>query len=125
MKTTRRQFLTTASTAALGAGVLIGAVACSSEDDTTNGTNGTGGNGTAGGCSDEMITGNHGHSLSIPQADVDAGAEKTYSIAGDSPHDHEVTVTAADFMALASGGAVTITATSDGTHDHDVTISCA
>lgn len=125
MKTTRRQFLTTASTTAIGAGILIGAAACSSEDDTT--TNGSGGGGSAGGCGAEGadIAGNHGHSLSVPQADVDAATEKTYSIQGDSPHDHEVTVTAADFMALATGGAVTITATSDGTHDHAVTISCA
>jgi hypothetical protein len=124
MKTTRRQFLTTASTAAIGAGILIGTAACSDSEETTNGT-GSGGGGTAGGCSDSAIVDNHGHSLSIPQGDVDAGAEKTYSIQGTSPHDHEVTVTAADFMTLAGGSTVQITATSDGTHDHLVTVSCA
>ncbi len=124
MKTTRRHFLTTASTSILGAGLLVNAVACSDDGETNTGS-GSGGGGTPSGCSDEAITANHGHSLAVPQADVDAAAEKTYSIQGDSPHDHEITLTAADFTLLAGGGSVTIVSTSDGTHTHDVTVSCA
>lgn len=124
MKTTRREFLTTASTVALGTGIALAAVACSDSDTTTGDTTSGGGSGTMGGCTDSMISANHGHTLTVPQGDVDAAAEKTYSIAGDSPHDHEITLTAADFMALAGGGAVTVTSTSDGTHTHDVTVTC-
>lgn len=77
-------------------------------------------------CSDSNITSNHGHSLTVPAADVTAGVEKTYSIQGTSNHDHEVKVTAADFTTLQGGQTVTISSvTPDSTHEHDVTVSCA
>ena len=122
MKTTRREFLTTASTAAVGAGILLGAAACS-DSETSSDPTGGGGSG-AQGCSADIGT-NHGHELVVPELDVTTGTDKTYSIQGSSPHDHEVTLTSADFTALAGGGSVTVTATSDGTHDHEVTVTCA
>ena len=50
--------------------------------------------------------------------------ERTYSIQGSSGHAHEITLTAADFEALAVDGEVTVTSTSDGSHTHDVTVTC-
>lgn len=70
------------------------------------------------------ITGNHGHSLTIPAADVEAGVEKTYSIEGGASHPHDVTISAAQFATLADGGTFTVTSTSTG-HTHSVTVACA
>lgn len=122
MKTTRREFLTTTTTAALGAGLVAGVVACSDSD-----TTGAGG-GAAGGCTTTNISDDHGHALTVSQADVDAAVDKTYSIAGASPHDHSVTITAAEFGTLAGGSPVTITSSDAGPgdpHTHMVTVSCA
>lgn len=70
------------------------------------------------------IGGNHGHTLSVSATDVTSGIEKIYDIQGSSAHSHQVTVTAAHFVTLASNQSVVITSTSAG-HTHSVTISCA
>lgn len=70
------------------------------------------------------IGSNHGHTLSVSAADVTSGIEKIYDIQGSSVHSHQVTVTAAHFVTLASNQSVVITSTSAG-HTHSVTISCA
>lgn len=71
------------------------------------------------------IASNHGHSLAVPVADVQAGVEKTYTIQGNSGHDHNVTVTAANFINLSNGQAFEITSTAGGGHTHIVTVFCA
>ena len=76
------------------------------------------------GAAHTAITSNHGHSLMVPAADVRAGTDKTYSIRGSSLHDHNRTLTAAHFAALASGVPVTA-ASFGGGHTHDVTLECA
>jgi hypothetical protein len=76
-------------------------------------------------CDATTITSNHSHSLSVPMADVTAAVEKTYHIQGAATHDHEVTLTAADFAKLANSESVTKTSTEVNTHTHDVTVSCA
>jgi hypothetical protein len=93
---------------------------------------GTGGMGTGGsaaaacdsGAMHTAITNNHSHALTIPQADIDAGAQKTYDIKGGSPHSHNLVVTAAHFTMLKAGNSVMIT-TSSGTHMHTVTLRCS
>lgn len=70
------------------------------------------------------IGSNHGHTLSVSAADVNAGIEKTYGIQGSSTHNHQVTVTANHFATLAGNQSVSITSTAAG-HTHSVTISCA
>jgi hypothetical protein len=68
---------------------------------------------------------NHGHNLVVSKADVAAGVEKTYSIQGASGHDHEVTLTAADFSQLQAGNMVTKQSSEGDLHTHEVTVSCA
>ena len=70
------------------------------------------------------IGANHGHSLVVPIADVEAGAEQTYDIAGSGGHPHFVTLTAAHMSQLAEGRSVTVTSTSGGGHTHSVTVRC-
>ncbi|MFO0737119.1 MAG: hypothetical protein U0270_14620 [Labilithrix sp.] len=76
-------------------------------------------------CGDAVIGNNHGHSLQVSPEDVAAGVEKTYSIKGASSHDHRVTLTAADFAALAIGTSITVSSTTAGAHAHPVTVHCA
>jgi len=71
------------------------------------------------------IASNHGHSLAVPVADVQAGVEKTYTIQGTSGHDHTITVTVANFTNLSNGQAFEITSTAGGGHTHIVTVFCA
>lgn len=71
------------------------------------------------------IGSNHGHTLVVPIADVNAGEEQTYDIEGSSGHVHLVTLTAAHFAQLAEGTPVTVTSTSGGGHSHSVTVRCS
>ena len=75
-------------------------------------------------CTTSSITSNHGHSVTIPKADAEAGVAKSYSIRGSASHDHTIALSAQQMADLAAGTAVTVTSTSAG-HTHDVTVSCA
>jgi hypothetical protein len=67
---------------------------------------------------------NHGHVLTVPPADVAAGADQTYDIRGTSGHTHSVTITAANFATLAGGGTVMVTSSNGAAHTHAVTVIC-
>lgn len=75
-------------------------------------------------CSASTITGNHGHALVIPRADLDSPTDKVYSIAGMAGHDHTVTLTPAMLATLKSGMAVTVGSSTNAGHMHDVTVTC-
>jgi hypothetical protein len=84
--------------------------------------------GTMMGCGTNIGT-NHAsgaHSMTVSSADVNAGVDKTYDITGASMHSHMVTITAADFQALAAsaGAMITVTSTTGGGHTHEVTVTC-
>lgn len=71
------------------------------------------------------ITQNHGHTISIPLADLDSSTAKTYAIRGSSDHSHDVTFEPQDLADLKAGLSVKKTSTNGGTtHDHDVTVLC-
>jgi len=101
---------------------------CSSSDDgggetptpDPNGNADCTANGTA-----VSIGGNHGHTLEVSKADVTAGTEKSYSIQGSSPHDHNVTLTSANFTSLQSNSSISVTSSSDASHTHSVQVTCA
>jgi len=71
------------------------------------------------------IGSNHGHSLTVSIADVQAGSSKTYSIQGTSDHDHMVSLSAANFNELKSSSSISVTSTNDDGHTHSVQVSCA
>jgi hypothetical protein len=117
----RKQFLRTLAgigAGAIGASVLM---ACGSDDDegmepsepncVSNGTTAT-------------ITNNHGHTINVSMADVDAAVDKTYDISGSSSHPHMVTITAAQFATLKGNTAVSFVSTSGGGHTHNVMVTC-
>ena len=69
------------------------------------------------------ISANHGHAVTVPEADIRAGVQKQYSIQGTSAHRHFITVTATMFAMLREGTPVSVI--SGGvTHRHTVTIAC-
>ncbi len=73
-----------------------------------------------------LIANNHpaAHSLVVPLADIEAGADKTYDIQGASAHPHTVTITAADFAALAAGQPIQMESSMDAGHTHLVSVVC-
>jgi hypothetical protein len=77
------------------------------------------------GASGAAIAGNHGHTLVIARADLDATTNQIYNITGSANHPHSVTFTPAQLQALKAGQSVTVTSTTDASHDHAVTASCA
>lgn len=124
---TRKEFL---GTLIKGSAVAAGAAALLSACGDDGGGGGTadapagGGNCTANGTS-VNIQGNHGHTMTVSQADISAGTAKTYEIMGSSGHPHSVTLTAAHFQMLASNQMVSVTSGSGGGHTHTVVVRCA
>lgn len=98
----------------------------SSDDSNTNTPPPTGGNpdclanGT-----NSNIGANHGHSISVPIADINAGVDKTYDITGSGGHPHSVTVSAVNFNMLKNNQSISVGSTLGDGHTHNVTISCA
>jgi hypothetical protein len=119
MSMTRKEFLgRIVKGTALGA-MAAGAVAACGGDDGDNG------GGTDGACQVRAtINGNHGHGLTVSQADVDAGVERTYDIEGTAGHTHSVTITAPQFATVAAGGNLTVVSTTGSAHTHMITVSC-
>ncbi|PCJ94978.1 MAG: hypothetical protein COA50_11440 [Flavobacteriaceae bacterium] len=79
----------------------------------------------ANGANATAISSNHGHALAVPKTDIDAGAEKVYTIQGTSGHNHNVRLTAANFTTLKGNSSITIESTTGSSHRHNVTVSCA
>lgn len=75
-------------------------------------------------CGASSITGNHGHALTIPEADLSSATDKVYSIQGSAGHDHMVTLTAAQLAMLRAGQSVDATSTTASGHNHVVTARC-
>ena len=104
-------------------------VNCSSSDDSSGGPEENPNNQGESDCTDNgtlsSISANHGHTLTVSSADVQAGAARTYSIQGSSSHDHMVTLTAANFASLQNNNSITVNSTNDDGHTHSVTVSCA
>lgn len=71
------------------------------------------------------IGSNHGHSLTVSKADVDAGTAKTYDITGSSGHSHSVTVSSSNFASLKDNSSVNVDSTSGNGHTHSITVTCA
>ena len=130
MSITRKRFLGSMA----GGTVVLLFQACGGGSSYSGGTSTGGGYGnpmpTAGcGSSGALISGNHGHMLTVSTADLDSMIAKTYGIMGTALHDHTVTLTPAQLAQLKAGQSVTVTSTVTdaagfGSHSHDVTVTC-
>ncbi|MFT6816925.1 MAG: hypothetical protein ACJATT_000726 [Myxococcota bacterium] len=73
-------------------------------------------------CADSVAEGpsdTHGHLICLTRADLDDGADITYTSSGGS-HDHTFTITAAQLQSIAAGDIVTIESTDSHDHAWDV-----
>jgi hypothetical protein len=130
MKLDRKEFIRTALALA-GAGFGVSRVAGCDGSPEPGGTQGPppmAGSGGGTSCENrdpsETISTNHGHVLSVSQADVAAGMAKTYNIQGTSVHDHTVTISAASFATLRTSGSLQLTSSTASAHSHGITIVC-
>ena len=77
-------------------------------------------------CGATAIAGNHGHSLSIPETDVDSTVAIVYNIMGTADHNHLVTLSAAQLAQIKGKTAVVVTSSMAGDgHTHQVTVNCS
>ena len=118
----RKEFL---SILAAAAALPVVASCGGGDDDSTDGTDQSGGDCLADG-TQIVIASNHGHLVSVPAADVEAGVEKSYTLSNVG-HEHMMTLSADHFAQLQAGTTVMVQTTSGGTdsHTHPVTVSCA
>ena len=75
-------------------------------------------------CNATLITGNHGHSLSIPIADLNSSVAMSYGIQGTADHSHQVSFSAAQLAQLRAGQTVTVTTSASAGHTHDLSEAC-
>jgi hypothetical protein len=126
MSLTRKEFLSSVVTAVAGVTGAAALLGCSDPGGSSDA--GTLLNCTTNGAA-PMIGANHGHSMMVTAAEVNAGVDKTYSIMGGANHTHMVTVTAANFAALKANSVAIVTVVStpggDPAHMHTVMIFCA
>jgi len=71
------------------------------------------------------ISANHGHTLTIPKADVASGVSKSYNIIGSATHAHEVTLSPDDFAKLKNNEQIGIVSTNNVGHEHTIVVRCA
>ena len=81
-------------------------------------------------CGATAISDNHGHTLTIPAADVDSTVTKTYNIAGIADHPHTITLTPAQLAQIKAMTSVTVSSSVDpspifASHFHAVTVNCS
>ena len=76
-------------------------------------------------CGATAISDNHGHTLTIPAADVDSTVVKTYSIAGIADHNHTITLTPVQLAQIKAMTSVTVSSSVNLSHFHAVTVNCA
>jgi hypothetical protein len=88
------------------------------------GSGGEEGSGDACGTISAVVPTDEDHMLTVTNMDIAEGVDKTYSIQGVSGHNHEVTITAADFVTLAETGSLALTSTETFSHDHIVNVTC-
>ena len=119
---TRMQFLRSVVGAGVGAIGVAALAGCGGDDGGGGGTPDS----PAAVCTTptSAIQGNHGHTLVVSLADVNAAVDKTYDITGTSAHAHMVTITAADFAMIKAGTTRMVVSTTGGSHTHPVSVMC-
>jgi hypothetical protein len=69
------------------------------------------------------ISANHGHSVEITAAQLQAGGAVTLVFSGNPTHSHVVDLTADEVVQIRGGGRVSKTSTSAEAHTHNVTFN--
>jgi hypothetical protein len=101
-----------------GSGATTGSGSGTTESGST-----TGGAVCEDGASATEISNNHGHDLTVPADDIQAGVEQIYDIQGTADHSHTVTLKPPNFAALRQGSPIAVFS-DGGDHPHGMTLSC-
>jgi hypothetical protein len=72
-----------------------------------------------------IIRNNHRHSIRVSKADVESAVAKTCFIQGSSVHNYTWAVTGANFNAIKSQTAVSITSINGENYTNLISVSCA
>jgi hypothetical protein len=127
----RREF-TARSVLALLSGVVVTVSGC--------GGSGGGGGGAAGGAGDDgytptgpgpvevngvsgSVSANHGHTATVTDAQLSAGAMVSINIRGDANHNHVVELSADEVSQIAAGQRVVKRSSNEDSHFHEVTFN--
>lgn len=75
------------------------------------------------------IANNHGHTLTVSNADIAAGTEKRYNIKGSANHTQYLTLYPDDFILLKNKASITVTSSAteggiDVMHWHSIRVFC-
>ena len=109
---------------AIGIPLLSVSNGCSSEEVTPN-TNPNDPKDCLANGTSASIGSNHGHSITVSKTDIENSVAKTYGIQGGADHNHDVSITAANFTSLKNNNSIQVSSTSGGGHTHSVSVSCA
>lgn len=115
----RRTFTLEFALAALSGAVITISGCGGGSSGSPSGPSGGGGGKTG------SISANHGHTAFITSAELTAGNAVTLNIRGQATHDHIVTLSAADVMAIAANQRVSTTSSvgDANAHNHTVTFN--
>jgi len=112
----RRVFLKNAGLASAWVTVAVVLHGCSDDDDPVGITLGAG--------DVEGVVGiNHGHSVAITAAVIDAAGAVTLILSRGNGHTHSVALSAAQVGEIGAGSQVMATSSSDDSHSHPVTFN--
>lgn len=115
----RREFLARAGHLAFWATVPVVLSACG--EDKKEPTDPGGGNN--GGDVTGAISANHGHTVKITRAQINAAAGVTLTLTEGAGHTHTVSLDASQVASIGTGGRVSKTSTNDDGHTHGVTFN--
>jgi hypothetical protein len=122
----RRQFTAEAALAMLS-GVAITISGCGGSSPTAPSGGGGGGGGNAGGPPTNGVVGsisaNHDHTVSISQADLDAGNALSLTLTTGDGHTHSLSLTAGQVDQIADGQRVSESSSNEDAHAHSVTFN--
>lgn len=76
-------------------------------------------------CGAVAISGNHGHTLVVPEADLDSTTNKSYNIRGSADHNHTVVLTPAQLQLIKAKTAALVNSSTEQFHFHEVTVNCS
>ncbi|HOX27291.1 MAG TPA: twin-arginine translocation signal domain-containing protein [Candidatus Krumholzibacteria bacterium] len=113
----RRDFLKNAGVASAWLWVAVHVSGCGDDDEGPTDPGGNAGD-VAG-----QISANHGHTVTITEAQINAASGVTLTLTTGNGHTHTVDLTAPQVVSIGNGGEVSATSTSDGGHTHLVTFN--
>jgi len=112
----RRTFLQDAGMLAAWVGVSVVFSGCSGDDDPTAPSSKPGD--VAG-----QVSSNHGHTVTITEAQLATGNSVTLTLTTGNSHTHTISLTEAQVASIGAGGQVSMTSTSDSGHSHLATFN--